>query len=303
MFLPSPEFPTPSLCNHGQNTIIIFRGHFNPPHQGHLEALANAFYHSPHDMNVIATIIIPDSDAKTFQGVQAQELRLRFGQRCELWNREMHIRAWTWVFPRDLDNTNWGTFETRLVTDIRNAGYKINFAVLQGSEHMRAGTAPVTPTYTLNTNASIFYGRKGHTAIKTHESGLRGLGNHTPWNTRSWSRRTALTPAANREILRMVFPEIDDELLRMKPTIRLGFEHCSADKECKERRKPWNRCVFIPLRPNYRTKSELQSSDIRTKIRHPVGRTSVNNLADYLASDTIGTGLLIQYLYDGRYWP
>ncbi|KAF2107964.1 hypothetical protein BDV96DRAFT_605964 [Lophiotrema nucula] len=128
----------PLLRRDRVNRIIFFAGKFNPPHRGHRELLLNGYLST--DGKTIAAMIVPvirTSESEIIQTpnrLQGKSLKLTHKERTCLWKDDL-LRRFSWVFPGNHSESE--AFIARLCAITLKDGFKVEFAALGGSDHVR----------------------------------------------------------------------------------------------------------------------------------------------------------------------
>lgn len=141
IFPSGPGYHPPMLQKGVDNRILLYRGSFNPPHQGHLDLLRTTLFSSPPDLNIIAAVIfaLDDDDVKDKFSDEPGTLILTMDQRIRLW-KEWAIDR-TWVTTVDYDDYD-DRFSTRLVKKAKKDGFKIKFTSLRGADYVSFEDTP-----------------------------------------------------------------------------------------------------------------------------------------------------------------
>lgn len=144
------ENDEPFLRSNQPNHILMYTGAFNPPHEGHMDILADGFNNSGPGLNIISTFVFPIPD----DGLQAKEdarkntrpaprqVRLTLKQRAELITahlrgtealRELACKTKVWSFP-ELDPIPG--YMRRVMELAAADGFDVEFVSLKGSDHL-----------------------------------------------------------------------------------------------------------------------------------------------------------------------
>lgn len=144
------ETDEPFLRSDQTNHILMYTGAFNPPHEGHMDILADGFYNSGPGLNIISTFVfpIPDDglqakeDARTNTGSTPRQVMLPLKQRAELITahlretevlRELACKTKVWSFP-EFDPIP--RYMRRVIELAAADGFDAEFVSLKGSDHM-----------------------------------------------------------------------------------------------------------------------------------------------------------------------
>ncbi|KAI9682423.1 MAG: hypothetical protein M1829_000215 [Trizodia sp. TS-e1964] len=130
--------PQPVLRSDRINDILIYPGCFNPPHLGHYELLRHGFLRSGADLNIVAAIIIPMSDRSARGKLWNEDEPVVFtmAERIRLWQGDSPDQ-WFWIY--DQGGTMWENFRYALQGTISVDGFRINWILLQGPDHIQVG--------------------------------------------------------------------------------------------------------------------------------------------------------------------
>ncbi|KAF2006228.1 hypothetical protein P154DRAFT_417517, partial [Amniculicola lignicola CBS 123094] len=124
----------PTLVRGTVSRILYYRGCFNPPHRGHMDALCHAFFRGGHDLNLIAAYIYPvkDSAVQHKMGALESAFTLPREQRIALWNSDNLSGGWHWCHgdPSRGDNE----FQRALEEECSRDGFDIEFVCLTGPD-------------------------------------------------------------------------------------------------------------------------------------------------------------------------
>lgn len=144
------ENDEPFLRSDETNHILMYTGAFNPPHEGHMDILADGFYNSGPGLNIVSTFVfpIPDDglqakeDARKKTGPTPRQVMLPLKQRAELITahlretealRELACKTKVWSFP-ELDPIPG--YMRRVIELAAADGFDVEFVSLKGSDHM-----------------------------------------------------------------------------------------------------------------------------------------------------------------------
>ncbi|KAI1400943.1 hypothetical protein F4819DRAFT_487146 [Hypoxylon fuscum] len=128
---------TPQLEQNRKNRIIIYPGCFNPPHRNH-QALLNRAFSCTQDIHVIAAIVLPlTNDTKSHMTIKFTK-----AEKARLWTGDYAPHDWLWVYQKS--HSEWDEFRTSLARAITTDGFKLQFILLTGSDHVRRDSFPDT---------------------------------------------------------------------------------------------------------------------------------------------------------------
>lgn len=190
------ENDEPFLRSDQTNHILLYTGAFNPPHEGHMDILADGFYNSGPGLNIISTFVVPIHD----HGLQAKEdarkntapaprqVMLTLKQRAELITahlretealRELAFKTKVWSFP-ELDPIPG---YMRRVMELATAdGFDVEFVSLKGSDHMWCDR-PIRHPALILCNKIIFFAIRRPDEDSRVEGRPRPLmGGWSPWS-------------------------------------------------------------------------------------------------------------------------
>ena len=136
----------PTLEKSRTNRVLLYPGSFNPPHRGHLHLLKHAFTRGTHDLNVIAAMVLPHSDASVYTKVKAENGKFMFGieERCLLWKQDLCFPAWAWVYNKS--GQSFAKFSERLLQVVEKDGFSLEFVPLYGAG-IASPDSPPSPAY------------------------------------------------------------------------------------------------------------------------------------------------------------
>lgn len=118
----------PTLTLDSVNRMLVYFGKFNPSHYGHLATLENGFHNAGADLGLVAAAVVP-------RGRRSHQIGLTKRERAELWRgAEGNRGSLYWVFEGSSDM--WDKFEDALQEDIRQHGFRCEWVLLVGSDHM-----------------------------------------------------------------------------------------------------------------------------------------------------------------------
>lgn len=124
----------PTLDKSRTNRVLIYPGAFNPPHRGHLHLLKHVFMRGAHDLNIIAAIILPQSDERVAAKVRNEGGHFMFGkhERGLLWKRDPCFPSWAWVY-KDIGVPHTELFQ-RISQATAKDGYSLEFVPMYGCQ-------------------------------------------------------------------------------------------------------------------------------------------------------------------------
>ncbi|KAF4449322.1 hypothetical protein FALBO_16683 [Fusarium albosuccineum] len=122
----------------GVNRVLLYPGSFNPPHTGHLQLLQHVFNNAGDDLHIVAAIVILTDDNRLQDKLSGEEnpLILSKEQRVKLWQGNGIPVDWVWIY--DKSESDWMTFRTRLIDNLRKDGIDLKFVLLGGPDAIGA---------------------------------------------------------------------------------------------------------------------------------------------------------------------
>ncbi|KAF2118776.1 hypothetical protein BDV96DRAFT_642951 [Lophiotrema nucula] len=260
IFQPHLTHSPPTLQLGKVNRVITYRGCFNPPHQGHKDALCHAFFRAGADLNIIAAIIIPLDDRHVSRKPQMEKagaFTLTKDQRIELWNTGGLVGGWHWCYPLTWTSAGGGieAFKEELLKEVRKDGFELEFLTLLGPDHAGNGRAS-RKTITCGAKERATFIQDGGLTWAT----LPQYGDWQAMNTDAAALRRLATEGSTlwlEDKLRMLYPEklgdlSDDPTLRrtqIERRLRTYTRHLGAVRVCQRldtTREAWIR--FVPTR-------------------------------------------------------
>ena len=99
-----------------------------------------------HDLNVIAAMILPHSDASVSKKVKAEDGKFMFGieERCLLWKQDLCFPPWAWAHNKS--RHSFTEFSERLLEAVEKDGFSLEFVALYGAG-IASPDSPPTPAY------------------------------------------------------------------------------------------------------------------------------------------------------------
>ena len=135
--IPGEMLPMLSLAR--TNRILVYNGCFNPPHQGHLALLSQAFHNCGEDLNVVAAVVIMASDRYIKYKLKHEHphggrkpLVLPLARRIRLWDAELEAKGISWCFAYPEDR--WAGASTALRRDLKRDGFEVDFVRVAGGD-------------------------------------------------------------------------------------------------------------------------------------------------------------------------
>ncbi|KAF2118791.1 hypothetical protein BDV96DRAFT_629407 [Lophiotrema nucula] len=134
IFTSHANFLAPALVRGRKNRIILYAGHFNPPHIGHKLLLAHTMFRNPLD-GVIAAIVIPMDDdivrEKLEEAGKNTSIILSKDDRIRLF-RDALLDPWCWFFPGGLEHQS--TFFDQLRRAAKYDGFELDYVIICGPD-------------------------------------------------------------------------------------------------------------------------------------------------------------------------
>ena len=159
----NPSPPTqqlPSFSSDRINYILVFSGSFNPPHIGHVNFLRDSFLTARRDLNVVAALFEPRSDAFLEGKCGVAGLILLWRCRADMLATDERLRDWAWVLDEGCGKLEVFKREAR-DCDVRVRYLKLRSAETELELRGRSlGLDRVFDGIIVNT-----CGRKGHDAL------------------------------------------------------------------------------------------------------------------------------------------
>jgi cytidyltransferase-like protein len=135
----------PTLRQNCMNQIILYGGNFNPPHQGHLALVKQAFENSGHDLNVVAAFVYVTGDQElAIKNRSKPGTRLySWQQRYQIWREEARRLDWCWIY-NEAEGGPSRMFRNAFFRCVEQDGFQVEFLWLFGPDHI---TTEWSPTY------------------------------------------------------------------------------------------------------------------------------------------------------------
>lgn len=152
VFCNSTGVPTkPPILRYGvPNTIIVFPGHFNPPHANHLQLLRHVVRNAGQDLNIIGAVVCIIDEDEVRQSLEDDgeeaDLVLCEEERAELWAGVGLPVDWVWI--HNSYQCDWKSTRSRLAELANGDGFDLRFLMLCGPEHfslVEDGEVPENP--------------------------------------------------------------------------------------------------------------------------------------------------------------
>jgi hypothetical protein len=165
-----------------RNTILTFRGSFNPPHQGRKDTLCHAFFRRRARLEPVAAIVFALADKAVrakYKDLKAnsQPTVLTVAERIGFINNSGIYGGWFWCYPGDGEQ-DWN-FQERLLEEASKHGFPINFTTITGPDWVEQGVDDE-----LYRNPTIVVGTGDPDRTTFHaenEIGLRSLVRYNDW--------------------------------------------------------------------------------------------------------------------------
>jgi hypothetical protein len=174
--------PTPTLVQGKVARILTYRGCFNPPRQGHKDALCHDFFRGGDNLNMIAAIVYFLDDysvrAKYYKGADGIEpSSLTQHVRIKLFNGGAFHGGWHYCYPCDIGVQY--NFQNKLRQEAALDGFQIQLLTLAEPDHF--GLVHDERIYMENT-IILGTGYPERTQFRAEtENGLRHLRNYSDW--------------------------------------------------------------------------------------------------------------------------
>jgi hypothetical protein len=173
------SYMPPQLQSNCVNRTLFYPGCFNPPHTGHLALLRHVLDRSGADLNIIAGVVFPLSDAALARKLGPNNDEIKFG-------KEERVRLWEgygpagdfWIFGHS-DN-DWELFQHNLLRDTARDGFEVRISLLYGPDHLQEmETLPIEPWGC----KEIFFSDIGRDTLITSSGHmlLKQLDLYSPW--------------------------------------------------------------------------------------------------------------------------
>jgi hypothetical protein len=313
------SLPKPTLIQGKVARILVYRGCFNPPHQGHLDTLCHGFYLGGHDLNMIASLVffLPDSAvrAKYAHANDIKSIVFTQEERIKLFNTGAIHSSWHYCYPLGRTGSS-GEFLYRLSKEAARDGFEIEFVALTRPDHLGfVGDDRIFCTRTIVAST----GHPERTRFRAeNQTGLHRLHNYSDW------RMLPLTAAAIQAFrqggadclehqLMMMFPkdavDLPDEtkqrVLAVKSRLRKGIRRLGHVRECLHLTGSDDQWVrYVPtkffgmqgeawLLGNPEQDKQISSTRIRKILAHVEDK---KKMAKTLSDLALGPDLLVEYM-------
>lgn len=207
----------PMLHKDRTNHVLFYRGSFNPPHQGHKDALCHAFFRAGNNLNIVAAVVVFTSDVH-IAGKLAERnpgrapLVFKKADRIRLWNSSGLHGNWhcCWGFEQDY----LGAFRATVAKLASKDGYNIETVYILGGDYVFDAATPLWE------RRVICCGARGdeRTPLEETPVGLQQLAGFDKWTLSPPDRdlMNRLITEGNLDFLQqkvaMLFPKVHEKL-------------------------------------------------------------------------------------------
>ncbi|KAF2865680.1 hypothetical protein BDV95DRAFT_599642 [Massariosphaeria phaeospora] len=320
IFQRSSHIRTPTLVAGHTHRVILYRGSFNPPHQGHKDALCHAFFRSGSDLNIVAAMIVtlPDTAvAYKYRKIANNDVPayvLTEAQRKRLWNASGLHGGWHFFFPNPIDQSQQFTEDVRY--EAGREGFDVRFITLLGPDYVNVqgtNSGEVLVAGTGNDDRVNFRGE--------HPSGFRSVKEYGPWTMLKLDKGlirqlgTEGSPQWLEQKLQMLVPDQvkglpEDPVKRRKALefrLQRNLRRLGPVRVCQHLTGPphqWLRFVptrFIGMTSGANFLGDKVEGISSTRIRRTIAnQTSREAFIEALGGMALSPELLYEYIIEAR---